>query len=161
MRSRNLSDTVIGLVFAGLGVGIIIAASGLRTLPGMAVGSGLFPIITGGGMIFFGLLLAVQALFFPTLDEVTAAEGGDEDWAATGLWVSAYALLTLASLAALMIVMPRAGFIATGVVFATIIARLGGARWWTAGLFAVAVTVALYAVFVHGLRVPLPRGLLG
>jgi putative tricarboxylic transport membrane protein len=161
MRGQDLSDTVIGLVFAGLGVGIIIAASGLRTLPGMAVSSGLFPIITGGGMIFFGLLLAVQALLFSNLADAATGETDDGEPAMAGTWISAYTLLTLASLAALIIAMPRAGFIATGVVFATVIARLGGARWWTAALFAAMVTIALYVVFVHGLRVPLPRGMLG
>lgn len=155
MPKRNLSDAVIGLLFAGLGTGIIVAASGLRTLPGMAVGSGLFPTITGAGMIIFGLVLAAQALFSGP------GNGAEADESENTGFLSSYAVGMLVALAVLIVAMPRAGFMATGVVFAALIARMGGARWAGAVIFAAMATVGLYAVFVYGLRVPLPRGVLG
>ena len=154
MKRRNLPDVLVGLVFAALGVGIIVTASGLRTLPGMAVGSGFFPTITGAGMILFGLALSAQSL-------VPAGADEEEETSQGGRFVSAYSLLVLAALAILLIVMPAAGFIATGIVFSLTIARLGGAGWIGSLVFAVVTTLGLYAVFVHGLRVPLPRGVLG
>lgn len=156
MKRRNLPDIFVGLIFAALGVGIIVTASGLRTLPGMAVGSGFFPTITGAGMILFGLALSAQSLVPAQVDEEEEAADPDER-----RFVSAYSLFALAALAVLLLVMPAAGFIATGIVFALAMARLGGAGWIGSLVFAVVMTLGLYFVFVYGLRVPLPRGVLG
>ncbi len=154
MRVKRPADLVLGLVFAALGVGIIAHASGLRSMPGTGVGSGLFPTITGAGMVVFGLVLAAGGL----VRAAAVAEASDPppiavDWP--------YAAAVLGGLVAAVVLMPTVGFLITMAIFGTAIGRLGGAGWLTAGLFSTALSAALAAVFVHGLGVPLPRGLLG
>lgn len=162
MRSSRLVDGAIGLVFAGLGAGIIAGAANMPGLPGMAAGSGFFPTITGAGMVLFGLLLSFQGFFLSGTQESVVTTGRDKAPAeGTTSFISWYRLLVLAALAILIAAMPFVGFIVTGVVFATTIARLGGAGWAGATLFALTATLGLYAVFVHGLHVPLPRGIMG
>lgn len=150
----NRGDLALGLVFAGLGGGIIVVASGLPSMGKIGVGSGLFPTITGGGMVVFGLVLALGALR-------SAGRNGPADGLPTPKMLRWDVLAILALLAALVLAMPSAGFLVTGAVFAAGAARLGGAPWLGSVLFGIVATVGLYAVFVHALSVPLPRGILG
>lgn len=161
-KAISNGDIVIGLAFAIGGVGIISHASGLRTMPGMAVGSGLFPTITGALMILFGLVLAggtllrrMKAAPSANADTTTEIEG------AGGLALSVYSLAVLAGLIALTLLVPTIGFLIGGTVFSATVCRLGGAGWIGSVLFGLALTGALYFVFVQGLGVQLPRGFWG
>ena len=145
-------DLVLGLVFAGLGAGIALQASGLPTMGKLPVGPGLFPTITGVGMVVFGLALAIGA--------VLSRQGAIESVAEGGPMLRLDVAVVLALLAALVVLMPHVGFLVAGTVFAAGAARLGGAPWIGAILFGAIATAGLYAVFVHALGVPLPRGVL-
>jgi putative tricarboxylic transport membrane protein len=155
MRSGHAADLVIGLAFAGLGTAIIIIASGFRELPGMAVGSGLFPRITGIAMLGFGLLLALAA--------ARAARRGPPDGeppvAEQVALVTPHAVAVVVSLCLLLAAMPAAGFLASGFVFCLFLVRLGGGGWTGALSFAGIATALVFVIFTYGLRVPLPRGM--
>ncbi len=148
----NRGDLALGLAFAVLGAGIAIKAAELPTMGKLPVGSGMFPTITGIGMVVFGLVLAVGALL--------PARGGQASLP-SGPMLRWDVVIVLALLAALVLVMPTVGFLVAGTVFAAGAARLGGAGWIGATVFGVLATGALYTVFVHALGVPLPRGILG
>ncbi len=152
------SEIAIGLVFAAGGLGICLEAAGLRSMPGMMVGSGLFPMITGALMGLFGLVLAGAALLRPAPAPKSATETAIET--ARGP-LQAYSIAVLAGLIALTALMPAAGFLLAGALFTGFAARLGGAGWIGSAVFAVLLTGVLYWVFVYGLRVQLPRGLWG
>jgi len=152
MASRvNRGDAALGLVFAGLGAGIAVKAADLPSMGQVGVGSGLFPTITGLGMIVFGLGLAIGSM---------VSRQSPEDRVPRTAMLRWDVVAVLAMLAALVALMPLAGFLVTGTVFAALAARLGGAPWLGAFIFGVLASVVLYAVFVHALGVPLPRGLI-
>lgn len=156
VKAKPYSEVAIGLAFAAGGVGICLHAAGLRSMPGMVVGSGLFPTITGACMILFGLVLAAGALLAGRVPApATSAAPGRSGF------FSLYSLAVLALLIALTTAMPPVGFILSGMVFTAAVTRLGGAGWIGSLVFAAAITLALYYVFVFGLRVQLPRGLWG
>ncbi len=144
-------DLALGLAFAALGAGIAVEAAGLPTMGNIGVGSGLFPTITGGGMVVFGLILAVGALFPRPMPGMVIPRVKMLRWDVAAV---------LALLAAMIVLLPVAGFLVAGFVFAAAVARIGGARLLGAVLFGAISTLLLYAVFVHALGVPLPRGLL-
>lgn len=166
-RPRFRSDLAIGLAFAAAGLGIWFEAGGLRRMPGMIVGSGLFPQITAAGMILFGTVLAAGALL--GLRRARAGPARPAAGAAAGppaqpgrpLSLSAYSVAVLAAIVLLAAALPSAGFLLGGLGFAAVVARLGGARWTGSLLVAAVLVGGLYWAFVHGLRVPLPVGPFG
>ncbi|MCR8725203.1 tripartite tricarboxylate transporter TctB family protein [Frigidibacter sp. ROC022] len=158
MKARPNSDLLIGLAFTAGGLGICYQAAGLRPMPGMVVGSGLFPTITGAAMCLFGLVLAVESLLRPS-EGGDAAPGAGPDRRRGALPL--YSVLVLVGLALLGALLPSVGFILCGVVFTALVTRLGGAGWTGSLVFALIATFGLYYVFVYGLRVPLPHGLWG
>lgn len=152
MRTGHAADIIIGLAFAALGAGIIIIASGFRTIAGMVVGSGLFPAMTGTAMIFFGGLMAIGAARAARGSMPASAAGAREPL------FDRYAIAIVSALALLTVVTPPAGFLAGGFVFSVFAIRLGGGRWTGAILFSAIATAGIYLIFTQGLRVPLPRG---
>ncbi|MBO6921966.1 tripartite tricarboxylate transporter TctB family protein [Boseongicola sp. H5] len=164
MRQARAADTIIGLAFVALGSGIIFVASGFRTLPGMVVGSGLFPTVTGAAMILFGLVMALEAArmarrFDPPGDSRATHEvGSDTPTEDTPPLFYRYTIAVTLALSALIVAMPVIGFLATGFAFTVFAVKLGGGSWIGAILFSAIAVVSLYFVFTQGLRVPLPRG---
>ncbi|SDU33064.1 tripartite tricarboxylate transporter TctB family protein [Stappia sp. ES.058] len=155
MRIGHTADLVIGLAFAGLGSAIFMVASGFRTFPGMAVSSGLFPKITGTGMIVFGIVMALAAARAARRQTLAPHSGQD---AGEQALPTRYAMTVVVALLVLIFAMPIIGFLASGFVFSAFLVRLGGGRWPGALAFALLATIAVYIVFTYGLRVPLPRG---
>ncbi len=153
MRDHT-ADIAIGLVFLVGGVGIVAHATGLRSMPGTLVGSGLVPTITGVCMAVAGLLLAAGHIVRGrALAQPKAKQNGAGTWG--------YSLAILALLVGFLALMPFAGFLVSGILFTAAVARLGGAGWIGATVSAVALTCTLNIVFVHALGVPLPRGMFG
>jgi len=161
MRDKT-ADIAIGLVFLVGGVGIAVHATGLRSMPGTLVGSGLVPTITGACMAFAGLLLAAGQFLRGRPPSSSASPPSSPSRArARGADTWGYPLAILALLVGFVALMPFAGFVVSGILFTTGVARLGGAGWIGAAVAAVVLTIALNAVFVHALGVPLPRGMFG
>lgn len=146
-------DSVLGLVFALLGAGILAEAQTLAPMRGMIVGPGLFPALVGGAMAMFGVVLAIQGW----RSRAVAIVGEDEQqplvtWFAVGIVIV---------LAASIFVLPILGFLVGGTVLSIVIIFLSGGRWLSALIFSPIAAAAIYFTFTLALRVPLPRGLLG
>lgn len=168
MTPNSRPDVFIGLAFVAGGVLIVIGALGLRSIPGLPVGPGLFPTITGGAMALFGAVVAVQALVPAPARDAAATTIGDtgavdlaEADEPRDIARLPFIPSLLAAIAAIVAAMPVLGFLITGTLLTAFLARLGGARWIAALVFAPLVTLAVRWLFVGGLRVPLPPGLLG
>lgn len=171
MKPKNLMDAVLGAAFAALGIGVIVQAQGLGSISGLPVGPGLFPTITGAAMVIFGLVLAGQGWFAPAGELIGAAEETTQpadtpedplETAPSRSWLDTWfnPLLLLAVLATIPLI-PALGFLVAGTVFTAVIVVLCGGSLLRAVIFSPVATITVYALFFYGLRVPLPRGLLG
>jgi len=167
VKPNNVGDFWLGVVFTAAGSFILIQALGFRPMPGMPVGPGLFPSITGGAMALFGLVLALQGWFAKVGDDLSLVPEEGEVAAETApvradFWSRIpFIPGLLAAIVATILVMPHLGFLITGAVLTAFLVVLGGGGWKSAVIFSPIVTVAVYALFFYGLRVPLPHGLLG
>lgn len=160
MRSVNIRDVATGSVFTILGLIVLYISSGLKAMPGMAVGPGFFPQLTGGGLALFGAILTLQSLFLPP----PAHEQDEENEVLTSgpTWADRlFSPILLASLLALVLLMPVFGFLVSTSVFAVIVVLISGGAWPAALVFGPFITVLTWALFVYGLRVPLPVSMWG
>ena len=63
MRVRSQSDFWCGLLFAALGIAVVVLARDYRLGTAARMGPGYFPTLLGGLLTFLGLTLSVPALF--------------------------------------------------------------------------------------------------
>jgi len=162
MKSRSYADVALGVVFALGGLFVLSQALTIRSMPGMPVGPGLFPTITGAAMALFGLVLAVQAWFAPETEEpLLVSEGSEAPPAPKSSLLNPFALGILACVAASIVLIPVLGFLIAGTLLTFAVVLISGGRWLTALIFAPVATALVYAAFVYGFRVPLPHGFLG
>jgi putative tricarboxylic transport membrane protein len=154
-----LGDRVAGLAVLALGVAYWRAASALpRPLLQQDVGPEVFPHLIGAALIVLGGLLAIGPLIGRLVGwrrrEGAAAEAAP-DWLAVALVLLGLVLYTA--------LYERLGFILATVLFMAFeIGVLEGdrKRWPWLVPAVVLVPVALYVLFVKGLGVTLPAGLL-
>lgn len=165
MKARNYPDIAIGGVFALGGLFVLSQALAIHSMPGLPVGPGLFPTITGGAMAFFGLVLVAQGWLLAPEEDVPLlpdeAAGEDAVLYATPKFFSPFVLGILGSILASILLMPVLGFLITGVLFTFGVVLLSGGKLRSALVFSPIAAVAIYAMFAYGFRVPLPRGILG
>jgi putative tricarboxylic transport membrane protein len=163
MKSKSLPDLALGLIFALSGAFILSQALAIRGMPGMPVGPGLFPTITGIGMMVFGALLAFQAWFAPASEANVVVPEADAPQAldTQSSLLNPFSLGILACVVASIVLIPILGFLIAGTLVTFAVVLLGRGRLLTALIFAPVATGLIYAAFVYGFRVPLPHGLLG
>lgn len=165
MKARNYPDIAIGGVFALGGLFVLSQALAIHSMPGLPVGPGLFPTITGGAMTFFGLVLVAQGWLLAPEEDVPLlpdeAAGEDAVLYAAPKFFSPFVLGILGSILASILLMPVLGFLITGVLFTFGVVLLSGGKLRSALIFSPIAAVAIYAMFAYGFRVPLPRGILG
>lgn len=165
LRARNYPDIAVGSVFILGGLFVLSQALVIHSMPGLSVGPGLFPTMTGGAMVFFGLVLVVQAWFValeadvPLLPE--EASGSQVVLYAPLKFISPFVLGILGAVLASILLMPVLGFLVTGVLFTFAVVLLSGGKLRAALIFSPIAAVAIYGMFAFGFRVPLPRGILG
>lgn len=164
MATVNRLDLVISILFALVGGYVVIGSMELKAMPGMAVGPGLFPAVTGSGLLFFGLVMLAQTWLARTANTpgkmVDDDQSGDDDASET-LIDKLYNPLLLLAILGLILLMPVFGFLITSTLFVFAMVLLGGGRWLQAIIFAAVMTGLAYALFVYGLRVPVPVGMWG
>lgn len=164
MTTVNRLDLVISILFTLVGGYVVIGSMALKAMPGMAVGPGLFPAITGGGMLLFGFVMLVQTWMGRVVGEPvesTTEEPSVEPDARETLIDRLYNPLLLLSILALILLMPVFGFVIASALFVFAMVLLGGGRWLQAIIFSVVMTGLTYALFVFGLRVQVPVGFWG
>lgn len=165
-KPQNVADFTLGIVFAAAGLFILAQAMDIRQVPGMPVGPGLFPKVTGAAMALFGFVLLLQGwLARPEQDAALAPEGESQQTGQqprTGFWARVpFIPALLAAIALTVPLMQSLGFLVTGVLLTAFLVLLGGGSWKSAAVFSPIMTLAVYGLFYHGLRVPLPHGILG
>jgi putative tricarboxylic transport membrane protein len=165
LKARNYQDLTLGIIFALGGLIILNQALAIHSMPGLPVGPGLFPTVTGGAMAFFGAVLALQGWLaapdqdLPLLPE--EASGEPSVLYAAPKFFSPFVLGILGCTLASILLMPVLGFLVTGVLFTFAVVLLSGGRLISALVFSPVATLAIYAIFAFAFRVPLPRGILG
>ena len=168
MKTRDYPDLALGAVFTLGGLFVLSQALAIQGMPGLPVGPGLFPTITGAAMALFGAILAVQSwMTNPSAEMDLVPEGhapdGEEEIEAfkSPGFFSPFVLGILGATLASIFLMPVLGFLITGLIYTFVIVLLGGGRWLSALIFSPLAALTVYAMFAYGFRVPLPRGLLG
>lgn len=165
MRARNYADSALGVAFAAGGALVLTQAMGINSMPGLPVGPGLFPTITGAAMVAFGLVLAAQSWFAARVRDTPLlpkeASGEPAAFQAPRSFFCPFVVGILAAVTASIFLMPVLGFLITGALFVFAVVLLSGGRLVSALVFGPLASAVIYAMFAFGFRVPLPRGLLG
>ncbi|TDD33139.1 tripartite tricarboxylate transporter TctB family protein [Saccharopolyspora elongata] len=148
-------------VFGGLalvGAGFAVSAVGYGVmLPESRIGPGFLPLVAGGLLAVFSVLLLVEQLRRPA-----APEGGTDDFGRTPaqrMWIlrRVFALLPAALLA-----VPLVGMVtAFGLLVLVISTWLERRKVLPALALSAVSAAAMHVIFAVVLRVPLPTGLFG
>jgi putative tricarboxylic transport membrane protein len=150
----RLDDSVAGLLVAGVGAAVVLAARGFPPSPGQVVGPWLFPMAVGAGLVVLGGVLAAGGL---------AAREGPlvvlDAWARRPRMVRNF-VLVIADLLFYAVVVSSLGFFLTSAVFLLVLFLAFDVRWTRAIGLAGLVTVVMHYAFYTWLRVPLPWGVL-
>lgn len=146
-------------VWIGGGLTVLCTALFLytRSFPGQ---TGIFPRFALGCLIFLGVFTLVNGLKKTKKDRAVLAEGGtvtrDFTWQECKLPAAGYLLMVL-----YVIAIKPVGFFASTTVFMLVY------MWFlkirkpaVLALVTICVDIFLYALFVFGLKLPLPRGIL-
>ncbi|MGF1527598.1 MAG: tripartite tricarboxylate transporter TctB family protein [Candidatus Competibacterales bacterium] len=148
------NDAVFGVALVAGGAAIAIAARDFPQLPGQAYGAAFFPTVIAYAMGVTGCLLALQGWRLRAQQPAILLP----PWCRSPYHAASFALV-LGALGVYCLVAEAWGFVLTG--FALLLAL----QLWLrvqpllALAVAVGVPVVLQVLFVRGLRVPLPRGL--
>jgi len=175
-RRRAARDIVLGVLFSVLGLVAVVFSFDVTPMPGMVVGMGLFPRLTGAGLMVFGGALTVHAWrawreeprpygrgfcatiggAFGTKLDTASLEPVFANEACASFTDRAFSPALIAAVLGLMVLMPILGFLITTMLFAGVIVRISGGSWRAALIFSPVLTWVVYALFFYGLRVPLP-----
>ena len=148
----RLNDTLTGILLFLFGLAVVGCAQTFPPSPGQPIGPGLFPALIGGGLGLCGLTLLRAGL-----RQRGAAWVECDEWVRRPRMVF-NAALVIADLIFYALAVDRVGFFITAFVFLAVLFLAFGVRQRWILLLAVAVTLALHAIFYTLLRVPLPRG---
>ena len=153
--STGVPDTVLGLLFVIGGVVLAITGTRMEGLGGMTIGGGTLPIIIGCAFVLAGGVLAFQGRpEIAMLRRHAAVLFKREDFT----W---FPVTVLVSLGLYILLLESVGFLPLTFLFILLMIRIGGGGLVRGGLYAAFLTVFIYFLFVNGLRVPLPVGILG
>jgi putative tricarboxylic transport membrane protein len=157
-RGQGRSELVVALLLLALGALVLVDAARMATglAAGGPVGPRAVPTVVGGLLLVFGVLLAVDVL----RGGRGQPEGGEDvdlshgaDWRAVLIIVGAF----LAN----VVLIERIGWPISGaILFFGCAYALGSRRFVRDPLIAVALSVGTWYLFVVGLDINLPVGLL-
>lgn len=150
----RLGDTILGALFACVGIVLTLAGWSLPNLPNQSYGAATFPVMIGIGLAALGLVMSVKGL---------VAGGGLtialEDWGRSpASWLRLFATVGLVVLYVLY--SDELGFVLAGTVFVLALLLIFRAPILLAIVIAPLATLAVAWAFGNILRVPLPRGIL-
>ena len=112
------------------------------------VGPGFFP----SSIAILGIATGMILLFTPTVAKKGSGQGAS---------VHLRAILPIGMMLVYVLSLDTIGFPIATVIFLTVMIRyLGAPNWWSSALFALAGTALAVLIFVYGLEVRLPRGVL-
>jgi putative tricarboxylic transport membrane protein len=149
-KQRDILCSVLFLVF---GAFVLVQALPIKPVMGKDIGSGFMPKIIGASII----VIAAVKLVLTLMSKASAAKTKTDDDLKGGLW-------TIAALLAYVLLFDRLGFILSTALYLFVqILVLSNEQNRNLKLFAaisVVMPVAIYALFVYVIKMPLPAGLL-
>lgn len=149
----RIDDRLVGLFFTLLGVGTILAARRLSSIPGSVYGPDLMPILIGLGLTGFGLKILWAGV----------ANSGSGPWIDVSAWEGRTrgilsALWTILGVAASIPLLSKLGLPLYGLLFCLPLMVLARARLIMAVTAVLATVIVAQFVFGEMLHVPLPAG---
>ena len=150
-RNLNLVDRLFGAVIIFIGILGLMECKRMYPYANSSLsGDHVMLGITGGALIVLGLIM----LIFPGKRKFSVQYPEKE--------VAVRMVLTLIVLVIYVAALEKIGFIVSTAVCGLVFARLfGGYSWIKCALITVLSTAVLYAVFVLGLGMSFPSGILG
>ncbi|MEU8202808.1 tripartite tricarboxylate transporter TctB family protein [Streptosporangium sp. NPDC049046] len=152
-----------------LGLAVLVLALGAFVIVGTAdvtaagsvlgLGPRFFPALVGGAMLLIGLFYVIDVLRGGHGDPEDAEDSEDADSAARADWRTV-ALVSVIFLAFTGLLDLLGWIIAGALLFFGLSVTLGATRRLRAGVVAILVSFLTYLLFVKGLSVTLPAGLL-
>lgn len=152
----KIHDTILGLIFALIGVAVLVTVSDYPKMPGQDVGPAVFPGTAGALLTVFGLMLFVKGRLAPARMRGLVEVG---PWVASPRHILA-GLATLGGILAYTMLANRLGFLIVVPPLMFVWHLTLGIRWPTALVSALLTTTVMWGLFYKVLGVPLPWGLL-
>jgi putative tricarboxylic transport membrane protein len=149
----KLNPTLSGLLILIVGVAIVVQARSFPSMPGQAIGPGLFPGLVGAGLVLCGLALMISG----RRSRGPWIEGGE--WMRRPRMLFNF-LLVFADLIFYALAVDLLGFFITAAVFLSVLMLAFDVPRRRIVPLSIAVTVAIHYAFYTLLRVPLPWGVL-
>lgn len=148
-RKRDISCAVLFLVF---GVFMFFQALPIEPIMGKDLGSGFVPKIIAGAIIVIALVKLALVLF--SKEKETKLKNDDDMMGG---------LLTVAALLAYMSIFKSVGFILSTALYLfvqiTILSDEKNRNLPLFGVISVVAPLAIYALFVYAIKMPLPTGI--
>lgn len=149
-KKRDLLCSVLFLVFGGF---MFIQSMAIVPMMGKDVGSGFVPKIVAIAIVAIALLKLVLTL---SSKKEGVSVKSDED--------AAGGLLTIAALAAYVLLFQSLGFLLSTMLYLfvqiTILSNKDNRNFILFGIISVVAPIAVYILFVYVIKMPLPAGLL-
>jgi hypothetical protein len=143
VRVRNPRDLLAGLLFVAFGGAALAISQGYVIGAASRMGPGYFPRMLGILLVVLGAILALRG-FWPSSE-------------AQPQWHWRPLLVVLVGVASFTIVAPCLGLVAAGFLLVFISSAASPEFRWKEALISGAIQgFAVVAVFIYGLRIPLP-----
>ncbi len=151
--SPPIVDLGLGIAFVIGGLGMVYGSKDFQIMiPGTPVGPGFLPTICGFILVIFGAALSLVA--FRNMRLNAQVISGDDD----GYGSPFFASVLLGGLVLVILLLPYIGFILASSLYGFAVAWAGRASWWGSAIASVTLTLLIYYLFAHVMRVPLPIG---
>jgi len=146
MPTKNI---IAAVIFAALGIGYGLLASGLPDRAGIGIpGPAFFPQLIAGFIVFLSLALLYKGISGLVIREKSADK----------VVFSAKAAILLAWFAGFIFLLPYVGFMIAGVpFFAGLMLMCQSRRWLQLFLGATAIPIILFIIFRDGFHILLPN----
>lgn len=151
----KIHDTILGLLFACIGLAVLATVAGYPSMAGQDVGPALFPGVAAALLVVFGLTLALGRPARQSGRRLVALG----DWTQSPRHVLA-GLSVVIGCAVYALFSTTLGFLVLGPIALLVWHLAFGVGLKTSILSAVLATLGFWAIFYKGLGVPLPWGLL-
>lgn len=140
---RSNKDFLAGLMLIGVGAVAMFISRDYPMGSALRMGPGYFPMVLGGIMVAFGIVVIIQGL--------RSQEKVQGNWSLRALFVLPLATVVFG------VLMEEAGFIPALVVLIFISAAAGDQfKWIEVLVMAIALTAACVGLFIYGLGLPYP-----
>lgn len=150
-----MKDLILGLVFAALGVTVIVIARSFDAIGGMQYGADLFPTLIGFGMVGGGIWLGATSVRQMIRMRATSQAAVPIEFPSLAVVLP---VLVVVGYIFLVDLLGTAATLALGMF---VLFRVRGVKTLLSAAVAVAAAVLITLAFTRLLSVPLPLGPLG